>query len=473
MKPSASESTDRNRNAQTLLIQLYSIGLSNKAGRLKLINSLVKINLRVLAHSIMILLLVSCGGNNTPSTEDNDELLTFAQKLQLLEGIKITEIASPNAQFSQSYIIDITQPIDHNAPTAGNYEQRIYLHYVDEASPVIFNTRGYTGSENIHEVTTLTKANQITVTARYYEHAIPHKSDWQYLTIEQQSDDLHAIFELFKPLLNGKWLSTGTSKGGMNALFYRYAYPNDMDVTIAYAAPIMFGREDLRFDTFVYETVSNKGCRDKISDFQRLVLSNKEAVLSVLALNPDDFNFSLLRALEYSVLEYPFAFWQYAPSDCASIPMSTSTTEQLATHLNQQSNLRYFSRDAYTFFSPGFIQGYNEVGYYRYKTEHLADLLEVTDYSPHDFVPESGKRNFEPNKMRDISSWLINEGQQIIYIYGGFDPYTAAAVKPSDTLDSFSIIQPSGSHSVRINMLDEKDRVYSAIESWLNVKLVP
>lgn len=435
----------------------------------------------ILSSLLCSLMLSGCGGSGSstvvvpqpsePSTPTPDPEPTFEQKLAAIEGISVMEINPRNDQFSKSYQIEVTQPIDHNDESVGTFTQRIYLHHAGVDLPMVLNTRGYHGSSGIQELTYLTGANQITVTHRYFDHAMPEPKDWQYLSVEQASDDLHAIYELFKPLYQKKWVSTGTSKGGMTALFYEYAYPDDMDAVVAYVAPVMLAREDQRFDEFIFETVSDEACRQKISDFQRLVLSNKEQVLEVINPDPGAFDFPLSRVLEYSVVEYPFAFWQYAPNDCATIPGAEATAAQLAQHLFEQSPLDYFSRYFSEAYKSFYVQAYNELGYYGYKTEHLADLLDSTDHSPMDFTPDDSKRNYTPTKMQDIADWLTNSGENIIYIYGGVDPYTATGITPNEDLNSFSIVQPGASHGVRIYQLDEKAKIHEALESWLDITI--
>jgi hypothetical protein len=77
----------------------------------------------------------------------------------------------------------------------------------------------------------------------------------------------------------------------------------------------------------------------------------------LLRLNPDlaDFDFPLSRVLEYAVMEYPFAFWQYAPNDCATIPTADSSIASMAAHLEQQATLNYFNKSFSEAFRPFFV----------------------------------------------------------------------------------------------------------------------
>jgi hypothetical protein len=73
--------------------------------------------------------------------------------------------------------------------------------------------------------------------------------------------------------------------------------------------------------------------------------------------------------------------------------------------------------------------------------------------------------------MQDVIPWLQNEGQRIIYIYGGIDPWTAAAVQPAGGLDVVKVVQPGANHNVKIGDLDEKELVIQTLERWLNVQI--
>ena len=57
---------------------------------------------------------------------------------------------------------------------------------------------------------------------------MPDSLDYQYLNFEQVAQDYHHIRQLFDNIYNGKWASSGISKGGTTTIFYKYFYPNDV-----------------------------------------------------------------------------------------------------------------------------------------------------------------------------------------------------------------------------------------------------
>ena len=111
--------------------------------------------------------------------------------------------------------LQIRQPIDHNNPDAGYFEQMVYLLHKDFNKPVVLVTEGYAARPNAtNELTKLLDANQIIVEHRYFGKSLLDSLDYQFLNIRQAASDHHHITTLFKQLYMGKWIATGISKGG-------------------------------------------------------------------------------------------------------------------------------------------------------------------------------------------------------------------------------------------------------------------
>jgi len=416
------------------------------------------------------LFLASC----SPKADEPPEQ-TLLQKLQALPGIQVTQIQTLQG-FAQSFQVDITQPVDHASAAAGSFTQRFYLSHRADNAPMVFYTSGYGIGRNFEpELSALLRANQILLVHRFFPDAVP--PDWKHLAIRQAADDQHRIREALKNLYPGKWVSTGGSKGGMTALFYRRYHPGDVEATVAYVAPVMPYPDDPRFAPFMSQ-VGSGDCRQKIRDFQRLVFSRRASLLELFRQynQSKNYAFSIISeeaAFEYSVLEYPFAFWQYgAESDCAGIPTADASDQQVLDHLVDASSPYYYSDQGFLYFQPLFYQAYTEIGYCPYVYNHLKGLLQAVprpDYRA--FAPQGVDLVFRPEIMQDVIPWLQNQGQRIIYIYGGIDPWTAAAVQPAGGLDVVKVVQPGANHSVKIGDLDQKELVIQTLERWLNIQI--
>jgi hypothetical protein len=73
--------------------------------------------------------------------------------------------------------------------------------------------------------------------------------------------------------------------------------------------------------------------------------------------------------------------------------------------------------------------------------------------------------------MEDIIEWLETTGNQIIYLYGEQDPWTAAAIGEPTLTNAVRIVQPEANHQLRIVNLDERERVVAALEEWLDLDI--
>ncbi len=426
---------------------------------------------KIISMFLFFILLTSCqtDQNHTGSVTD------ILEKLQALAGVTVTEI-DPSGGYFRAFQIDITQPVDHNNPFGQTFTQRLYLHHTDESLPMIFNTNGYAARANyINELAGIISSNHICVAHRYFKYAKPDPLDWQYLTIWQAASDHHHIVELFKTIYKGKWINTGGSKGGMAALFYRRYYPDDVDVTVAYVAPIMKSIEDPRFKTFL-DTVGTESDRTKIREFQKRLLKSRWDLLPLLGIHAykRGYTFSIGRteALEYSVLEYMFAFWQYGDGDTSKIPDETASPNTNFNHLARVSPFYHYSDQGIEGSMPLYYQAFVELGYCPYVYDHLKDLLVLVEKPTYKtFAPQGVTYNFNPGIMQDVISWLQNYGNNIIYIYGAIDPWTAAAIELKGNTNALKIVQPGGNHTIRINQLDQKDVVIQKLEEWLQMDI--
>ncbi|MCU0276880.1 MAG: hypothetical protein MUF02_08545, partial [Acidobacteria bacterium] len=389
---------------------------------------------------------------------------TLLERLQEIPGLQVSEIA-PLAGFRQSFQIDITQAVDHGQASQGTFRQRFYLSHRADDAPTVFYTTGYGVSRNSEsEPAALLQANQVLMVHRYFPGAVPSADNWSFLTTSQAAADQHAVREALRGILTGKWVSSGGSKGGMTSLYYKYYYP------------AMEGPDDPRIVPFL-RSVGTAACRDKLSALQRELLTRRQAMLSLthehaLQRGYAFTVFSEAQAFEYSVLEYPFAFWQYGSGDCTPVPGPDAADRVLFEHLVAVSPLSYYADADYGYFRPLFYQAYTEIGYCPYMFDHLAGLLQAVplpDYRS--FAPRGVEMTFRPEVMQAVVPWLRSRGEHIAYIYGGNDPWTAAALQPDAGLDAVFVVQPGANHGVKIRNLDRKDLVVAALERWLQIDI--
>ncbi len=402
---------------------------------------------------------------------------TLEQKLFDLPDVTFKTIDTPDG-FKAAYELKIRQPIDHSDPGQGYFYQRAYLSHRGFDRPTAIITNGYDRPTNrITEVAELVNGNQISVEHRYFGASCPDSMDYNYLTFDQVTADLHKITMLFKKIYSGKWISTGISKGGTTTIFYRYFYPDDVDVSIPYVAPLNYSDEDPRIYAFL-DTIGSASCRDDIHSFQVHMLKNREKVLPYMKWysKGKSLEFSYLKleeAYEYAILEYPFSFWQYG-WDCNAIPDDSADLDTHMEHFIDVVGLDFYSDASMTGYASHYYQSATEMGYYGFEIEDFKSMIKYlpTHSNPSaSFVPGKMAVTFDGTLTNKVADWIKEQGNNFIYINGGIDTWSATAVPPSDKTNSLWFFMPGKHHAnARIKNLEEKNRtlLVSTLSEWLD-----
>lgn len=398
-----------------------------------------------------------------------------------VENITSVDSVKPleTTEFVEKYVAYFSQPLDHRRPEKGSFDQRVIVAHVGFDRPTVIVTEGYGAAYALRpgyreELSRLFNTNMIFVEHRYFLESTPQPRDWKYLTAENSAEDLHAVTTAFKTLYPGKWISTGISKGGQTSLLYRAFFPDDVDVSVPYVAPLCYGVEDGRHEPFLRQ-VSTAEERKVIEDFQLEVLKRKSTLLprfeKYCAEKEYVFRAPLEEIYDYCVLEYSFALWQWG-TEVGTIPSVTATDDEVFRHFLEISEPSYFTKD-----SPNvsfFVQAARELGYYGYDIESFEKYLSIKsskNYLHRLMLPEElGDMKFDKRLGRKIVKFLKQNDPKMIFIYGQNDPWTAAGVtwlKGKKNIHVF--VQPGGSHLARISTLPEamRGRAMAQIEEWI------
>ncbi len=408
--------------------------------------------------------------------------LTIENALFELPDVIFKEIKSSDSTV-KTFELKVKQPLDHQHPEKGYFYQRAFLSHKGFDKPMLMYISGYGQDRaNNNELTKLLVSNQLSIEHRFFGTSVPDSLDYSCLNLEQATADLHYINQLFKKIYAGKWVSTGISKGGATTIFYKYFFPNDVDAAIPYVAPINREYEEKRIYSFL-ASVGTEACRKKIFDFQKRMFRNRDKVLPLLKMYSEGagskFTYlSFDQAFEYSVLEYPFAFWQYG-SSCQEIPSETSSLEEAVLYLNKVSDIQSFSDASIDAYLPHYYQSATQMGYYSYLTEPFKDDLKALPLKPHPsaaIVPKVKgiATPFDGSLLKEINEWVAKEGNRIIYIYGADDTWTATGVPPSDKVDAVWFFMKNKNHrSARVAQMtpEEKKLFVSTLEKWLGMKI--
>ncbi len=250
---------------------------------------------------------------------------------------------------------------------------------------------------------------------------------------------------------------------------------DDVDVAIPYVAPINFSKEEPRIFEFLAK-VGSEDCRNKVFGFQKMLLENREKLLPIFEQNAIEkemtFKMGYEAAFEYCALEFSFAFWQWADLKCEEIPENAEDIDKVFKAF-EKVGFSFFSEEGTEPIRPFFYQGLTEIGFYTYDTKPFGDLIKIVKNPNFNFtMPENVDTTYNHQSMRDVNDFLQTLGNDIIYIYGEYDPWSASSVQLiKGQTNALKMIKKGGSHKTRINSFDDenKQKIYSKIEEILAI----
>jgi hypothetical protein len=412
--------------------------------------------------------------------------VSFAQLEQFLKSqseIKAIEKIPGNNFFNETWKIMVRQPLDHSDTTKGFFMQRVFVADKGKENPVVLITEGYAANyaampRYINELSPMLNSNQICIEHRYFGESWPDSLNWDFLTVTNVADDHHTIVEMLKKYYSGKWINTGISKGGQTAVYHRTFYPDDVDVTVAYVGPLNFGVEDGRHEPFLRNVPGTAEQRVRIEEFQIEVLKNREILVPKIEKYSKDKNYtyriSMNEVLDYCVLEYPFALWQWGRLT-DKVPSKDAGVDSLFNHLLKVSNPSYFAIEEMEGIKSFFVQAARELGYYGYDTKPFKKYLSIKNaegYLTRIFLPAGLKIKYKKTTAKQVRKFMKNTDEEMLFIYGEWDPWSATAFEVYNP-NQVKVVKPGGSHSTRIGNLppEQQNQVKEKLEEWLGISI--
>jgi hypothetical protein len=432
-------------------------------------------SLRCLGTIFIACVLISPLAAGQASASEESALLA---KIRALPGVVEAQPTRFDAKsFAEAYEIMFEQAVDHRHPEGAKFRQRLFLAHVGDDKPVVLVTEGY-GARGVRagELTRMLGANQINVEHRFFGRSVPSPLNWDDLTVRNSADDLHAIVQAFKALYPGKWISTGVSKSGQTALFFKCFYPDDVDATVPYSAPINVAQEDPRLYRFL-ETVGDEATRVRIKDYQKALFRYEADLLPHVAKWAESRKWTvgmgLAEAFEYGVLEYPFAFWQYG-TKASDIPPADAPIQALFDHYQKINTFYFYTDEGQKAFEPFMYQAFTEIGYYNYDISDFKGLMKALK-SPTNQVlcPKGAAIVFDPATMDRVYRFLQYEADRVVYIYGELDTWAATQVPLIGRTDAVKIVVRGAHHGVGVRDFspEQKELYYGTLERWLGLTL--
>ncbi|MFA7116232.1 MAG: S28 family serine protease [Bacteroidales bacterium] len=407
---------------------------------------------------------------------------SYASKIfieELSEMSQVSEIKIiESKQFAEKYVIKFQQLIDYNNPKKGTFEQRVIVCNVHPDSATVLVTEGYDINYALRpsyteELAKHFNTNLIVIEHRYFADSTPDNKDWKYLTTKFSANDIHNIVEAFKKIYKGKWISTGISKGGQTATFYRLYYPNDVDISVPYVAPLCRTVQDKRPELFIKDSSSNKKTRSAVKNFQIMAFQHKKEITPLLdslsKANHYFYNAPIRVVFDYTILEFSFAFWQWG-YNITTIPKKNASAREIYNYLVQVDSPRHFAKE-----SPAtsfFVQSAKELGYYGYDIKPFkkyTSIKNTDNYLDKLLLPKGKSFVFDDTLYKKILYFLKNTDAKMLYIYGENDPWSSVKIPDFNRENIKIFIQPNGSHKTRINTFNEKTQkiIFNQLSNWL------
>ncbi|UQA57883.1 S28 family serine protease [Polyangium aurulentum] len=437
--------------------------------------------------------VAACGAGDAPSPDEavasaqsavTDEVLEGLASIPGLTGVSEKPSNIPGTRF---FVLQFEQPIDHDAPNGPRFTQKIALLHRSFGAPTSLLTGGYavnTKKVIENEATAMLQANQLYVEHRYYGDSVPSGPQYEHLDIEQSAGDHHRIVQAFRPVYTGRWISGGTSKGGMTSIYHRYYYPDDVDGTIAYVSPSTYSASDPRYVKFI-RNVGNAALRAKLIAYQRELLIRREQLVPMMEAKVAQWGltFDVVgadRAFEFGALEASFFFWQLCPVTMCEplLPAPDASDEELVDfYVNWiGAPFNYDDETINVHYGPYFYQSATQLGHPRFDEAPLMDLLRYPGQDiAANLTPVPVTIPFSHGLMAKIEAKTRAHGERMLFIYGENDPWSTNKFEGKAKNDAFQFVVPGGAHNVRIADLPEEDRLHalSRIFAWADVPFDP
>ena len=406
----------------------------------------------------------------------------FMRQLSALEGVSDVKPLE-TTRFKEKYELKLEQQVDWKTSSKGTFGERLIVGLKGLDRPTVIVTEGYFANYGLNpnyeeELSALFDANVVLCEYRYFAESVPQPTNWDYMTVDNSLADYHHVRQVLGQLFKGKWISTGISKGGQTTMFYRATYPDDVDVSVSYVAPLNRAVEDGRHEKFLAKQVGTKEERKTIKTAMQELMKRKPELMKLFreynATHNYHFYLSEEDIYDYCVLEYPFALWQWG-TPVSTIPELTADNQTWFNNLMEVASPDYFIYP--NKYMPFDVQASRELGYYGYSLKPIkkwTSLKSTKGYLKEIMLPDSLRGyDFDPALYNRTVKFLKEEDPTHIFIYGEIDPWSASGVctwlncKKKKNMKVY--VQPRGSHKARINNMpdDMRQEIVDKLTKWL------
>ena len=128
-------------------------------------------------------------------------------------------------------------------------------------------------------------------------------------------------------------------------------------------------------------------------------------------------------------------------------------------------------------FEAFYYQAFTEIGYYNYDIADFKPYLKANkDPTNTDLCPADtrGRVVYNPATMAFVFNYLQYKADNVVYVYGETDAWSSTQMHLIGRTNAVKIVVKGAWHNANIRAAspEQKQQVFSALESWLGMKLV-
>ncbi len=402
-------------------------------------------------------------------TCDEETLAGSLAGLPQVAAVSETDCGDYVVQPARCFAIEMDQPIDHAAAAGASFRQHLFLVHRGCDRPTLVADWGYSNEYFYDiELSLLYQTNDLWIEHRYQGLSAPDTADWDWsaLTIENGAGDMHQVIAAFRQLYQGRWVSTGASKGGITATYHAYFFPDDLDGSIPYVAPASRARIDPAYQDFLAESLP-AACGDRVRDAQVAALtSRREMMLGRLTeyTGPGGEE----EGLELLTAHLDWGFWQaWGQTFCNQVPRASATDGRFWRFYLDFSYLAYAAPgapDETTRLGALYYEWLGEQGFALQVNPRVAPLLEqpsATATMEDDFramFPGVVLPPYDGSVTAAVRDWVRDQADDMLFIYGQYDPWSGGAMDAPSRDSSARFFVPGATHGATIGALPEAER---------------
>ena len=179
------------------------------------------------------------------------------------------------------------------------------------------------------------------------------------------------------------------------------------------------------------------------------------------------------RALKLTILEFPFAFWQWGNNINDMPQLEEEDYNKIFNYLVRVSSPDFFDDKSIENLQAFYYAALTETGMYAYNIKPFKKYFkeEKDNIITFDFAMPKGYENtpFNTKQLHDINNWLQTKAENMLFIYGGIDPWSATAVDLKKNTKCAKYIKADMDHKCRIKDFENltRDAILKTLKAWI------